>query len=160
MRLASSLIRIRAGTAVGIVAVLTAALARPLAAQLVTVGAGVLVSDRPTEPVAELHAAAPAVAGVRPYLTLSWTDESAKPTAIAAVERSILKTPVSSTGLGAGLLWLEVNDYRPYPMLVSSTVIPLPLPRTSMVAVGSTLPFENFEWSLVLKIGVAVLVPG
>lgn len=159
MRIVSSVRRIHAGIVVTVAAVLAAASARPLDAQLVTVGAGVLVSDRPTEPVAELHAAAPAVAGVRPYLTLSWTDESASPTAITAAERSILQTPVSSTGLGAGLLWLDANDYRPYPMLVSSTVVPLPLPRTSMVAVGSTLPFEDFEWSLVLKIGVAVLVP-
>lgn len=122
-------------------------------------GAGALVSDRPTELVAELHAAAPSSAGVRPYLTLSWTDESGRPTAITAAERSILETAISSTGLGAGLLWLDANDYRPYPMLVSSTVVPLPVPRTSMVAVGSTLPFERFEWSLVLKIGVAVLLP-
>lgn len=159
MRLVASVLRIQAGIVVTVAAVLAAASARPLEAQLVTVGAGVLVSDRPTEPVAELHAAAPAVASARPYLTLSWTDESARPTAITAAERPMLQTPVSSTGLGAGLLWLDANDYRPYPMLVSSTVVPLPLPRTSMVAVGSTLPFEDFEWSLVLKIGVAVLVP-
>lgn len=158
MSLISFHLRIRVFVA-AIAAVLAAASARPLEAQLVTVGAGALVSDRPTEPVAELHAAAPAVEGVRPYLTLSWTDESVSPTAITAAERSILQTPVSATGLGAGLLWLDANDYRPYPMLVSSTVVPLPLPRTSMVAVGSTLPFEDFEWSLVLKIGVAVLTP-
>lgn len=57
-------------------------------------------------------------------------------------------------GLGAGLLWLEGNVYRPYPIVVSSAVIPLPLPRTAFVAIASTQPFQDFEWSVVLKIGV------
>lgn len=134
-------------------------LARSASGQPVTVGAGTLLSDRPAQPVAEVHAAAPTLAGVRPYLTLSWTDESTRPTAITAAERTAFRTPVSSTGVGAGLLWLDAHDYRPRPMLVSSTVVPLPLPRTSAVAVGSTLPFHEFEWSLVLKVGVSLVPP-
>jgi hypothetical protein len=42
-------------------------------------------------------------------------------------------------------------------MLVSTTVVPLPVPRTSFVLIASTLPFEQFDWSLVLKIGVTLL---
>ena len=53
----------------------------PLAgnAQLATVGAGILMSDRAPEPVAELHAATPPILATRAYVTLSWTDESGKP---------------------------------------------------------------------------------
>lgn len=125
-------------------------------AQLATVGAGVLMSKRAPEPVAELHAATPPILATRAYLTLSWTDESGKPTIITAAERSIVRGKAVMVGLGAGLLWLEGNDYRPYPIVVSSTVVPLPLPRTAVVAIASTQPFQDFEWSLVLKVGVAI----
>ena len=123
-------------------------------AQFATVGVGMLVSKRPPEPVAELHAETPPVFSSRGYVTLSWTDESAKPTVITAAERSVINTRVSFTGLGVGLLWLEFNDYKPYPIVVSSTVVPLPLPRTAGVVIVSTQPFQDFEWSLVLKVGV------
>lgn len=125
-------------------------------AQLATVGGGVLTSKRAPEPVAELHVATPPVLATRAYLTLSWTDESGKPTVITAAERSLLRRKPASVGLGAGLLWLEGNDYEPYPIVVSSTVIPLPVPRTAFVAIASTQPFQEFEWSVVLKIGVTV----
>jgi hypothetical protein len=125
-------------------------------AQLATIGAGVLTSTRAPEPVAELHAATPPILATRAYLTLSWTDESAKPTVITAAERSLLSRRLALVGLGAGLLWLEGNEYRPYPIVVSSTVVPLPLPRTAFVAIASTQPFQDFEWSLVLKIGVSL----
>ena len=123
-------------------------------AQLVTVGAGVLTSTRAPEPVAELHAATAPFFKTRAYVTLSWTDESGKPTVITAAERSVLSLKRASTGLGAGLLWLEGNDYEPYPIVVSSTVIPLPVPRTAFVAIASTQPFQDFEWSIILKVGV------
>ncbi|MDH3292422.1 MAG: hypothetical protein OEO20_15440 [Gemmatimonadota bacterium] len=126
-------------------------------AQLVTVGGGVLVTKRSTEPVAELHGETPPLVGARAYVTLSWTDESTKPTIISAVERPVVHLGSAFAGVGAGLLWLETNDYRPYPMLVSSTVVPLPVPRTSFVFIASTLPFEDFDWSLVFKIGVTVV---
>lgn len=127
-------------------------------AQLVTVGAGALVTERATEPVAELHAETPPLAlDARGYVTLSWTDESGAPTLITAAERPALRVGRAYAGLGGGLLWLEANDYEPYPMLVSSTVVPLPVPRTSFVLIASTLPFEEFDWSLVLKLGVTVL---
>lgn len=123
-------------------------------AQLATVGAGVLLTKYDPQPVAELHAETPPLFRTRAYGTLSWTDESARPTVITAAERSILVTGATMTGLGAGLLWLDVNDYRPYPILVSSTVIPLPVPRTALVVIGSTQPFQDFDWSLVLKLGI------
>jgi hypothetical protein len=135
----------------------TLAIAPAAAAQLVTAGAGVLISERPEQPVFELHGETPPFAEARAYLTLSWTDESWAPTSITAVERPVLRFGDAFTGVGAGLLWLEVNDYRPYPMLVSSTSVPLPVPRTSFVMIASTLPFESFDWSLVLKIGVTLL---
>ena len=127
----------------------------PLAAdaQFATVGGGVLLADRLREPVAELHAETPPFLQSRAYFTLSWTDESASPTVITAAERSLLRGKVM-LGLGAGLLWLEPNDYKPYPILVSTTIVPLPIPRTAVLAIASTQPFQEFEWSLVLKVGV------
>lgn len=115
------------------------------------------MTERSTEPVAELHGETPPLVGARAYTTLSWTDESARPTLITAAERPVLQVGSAFVGLGAGLLWLEANDYAPYPMLVSSTVVPLPVPRTSFVTIASTLPFERFDWSLVFKLGVTVL---
>lgn len=126
-------------------------------AQLATAGAGALVTKRATEPVAELHGESPPFAELRAYVTLSWTDESAAPTIITAGERPVVRVGRAFAGLGAGLLWLEANDYRPFPMLVSSTVVPLPVPRTSFVLIASTLPFEDFDWSLVLKVGVTLV---
>jgi hypothetical protein len=117
----------------------------------------VLITQRPAQPVFELHGETPPFAETRAYLTLSWTDDSWAPTIITAVERPVLRFDGAFTGVGAGLLWLEPNDYRPYPMLVSTTVVPLPVPRTSFVLIASTLPFEQFDWSLVLKIGVTLL---
>jgi len=127
-----------------------------LQAQFATLGAGVLLSERPAQPVFEFHAETPPVLATRAYGTLSWTDDSWAPTVITAAERQILTTGVTMTGLGAGLLWLEGNDYRPYPILVSSTVVPLPIPRTSVVAIGSAQPFQDFTWSVVLKVGVTL----
>ena len=137
-------------------AILAGTLPVPAYAQLATIGGGVLVSNRPPEPVAELHAETPPVHAARAYLTLSWTDESAKPTVIAAAERALLQRKAVMIGLGAGLLSLEGNDYRPYPIIVSSTVVPVPIPRTALVVIGSTQPFQEFEWSLVLKVGVTL----
>ncbi len=122
-------------------------------AQFLTIGGGALISTRSPEPVAELHAETPPVQQARAYITLSWTDESYQPTAITAVERPVVGVGRATAGLGAGLLWLERNDYRPYPIIVSSTVLQLPIPRTSVVAIASTQPFQDFEWSLVIKLG-------
>jgi hypothetical protein len=89
-------------------------------------------------------------------VTVSWTDESWKPTVITAGEGVVWSVDGATVRMGAGLLWLEVNEYRPYPILLSSTVVPLPIPRTSVVGIVSTQPFQNFEWSVVLKVGIAV----
>jgi hypothetical protein len=141
-----------------LVGTLTIALASNAVAQLATAGAGVLITQRPEQPVFELHGETPPLGSdARAYLTLSWTDESWAPTVISAAEKPLLFYGNAFTAAGAGLLWLEINGYRPYPMLVSTTVAPLPIPRTSFVMIASTLPFESFEWSLVLKFGVTVL---
>jgi hypothetical protein len=132
---------------------LALAAAHPSHGQLATIGVGALLSDRPTEPVFELHVASPPFYRTRAYTTFSWTDDSAKPTLITAAERSLV-TGRANIGLGAGLLWLEGNDYDPYPIIVSSAVVPLPIPRTSIVAIGSTQPFQDWDWSLVLKVGI------
>jgi hypothetical protein len=136
--------------------ILAVALSVAAEAQFATVGAGVLVSQRAPELVGELHAETPPLLSTRAYVTLSWTDESAKPTLITATERSIVHGKAVLVGLGAGLLWLEGNNYRPYPIVVSSTVVPLPVPRTAAVAIASTQPFQDLDWSLVLKVGVSV----
>lgn len=138
----------------GAAVALALAITSGASAQIVTVGGGVLLSDRPTEPVLELHAETPPLGAWRVYATLSWTDESAKPTLIAAAERPVLRNGDAYTGIGAGLLAPESNDYKVDAMLVSTTVVPLPIPRTSFVLVASTLPFEGFDWSVVAKVGI------
>jgi len=75
-------------------------------AQFATVGGGVLISERPSQPVAELNVQTAPFFKSRAYLTLSWTDESASPTIISAVERPVLTYGEAFTGLGAGLLRL------------------------------------------------------
>lgn len=130
-------------------------------AQLATVGGGALFTEGSTEAVGELHVSAPALVGsFRPYATLSWTTRSWSPTIITAAERTVLETPISSTGLGGGAVWFDVDGYEAYPLAVSTTVIPLAAPRTSMVVIGSTQPFQDFSWSVVAKIGVAILGGG
>ena len=140
-----------------VAAVLLLLAAAPAGAQIATVGAGALLSDREPIAVFELHGETPPLAGWRGYATLSWTRQSAAPTVITAAERPVLSYGQGFTGLGAGLLWLEGNDYAPFPILVSSTVLPLPIPRTSLVAIASTQPFQEFAWSLVLKVGITFL---
>ncbi len=125
-------------------------------AQFATVSAGMLVSNRVPAVIAELHAETPPVRATRGWITLSWTDESVKPTVITAVEHALLHVKAAGTGLGAGLLWLEPDNYKPYPIIVSSTVVPLPIPRTSFVAIASTQPFQKFGWSLALEVGVTL----
>lgn len=135
---------------------LTLAVVTPSEAQFATIGAGVLLSNRSPQPVGELHAESPPLLATRAYATLSWTDDSAKPTVITAAERSLWRLGPAFGSAGVGLLWLDVNEYRPYPILVSSAVLSLPIPRTSAIAIASTQPFQDFEWSLVLKLGVTV----
>ena len=125
-------------------------------AQFATVSAGALVSNQVPVGIAELHAETPPVRATRGWITLSWTDESAKPTVITAVEHALLRFKTAGTGLGAGVLWLEPDNYKPYPIIVSTTVVPLPIPRTTFVAIASTQPFQGFEWSLALEVGVTL----
>lgn len=124
--------------------------------QFATASAGMLVSKRVPDPIAELHAETPPFHDTRGWITLSWTDESAKPTVITSVEHALLHIKGASTGLGAGVLWLEVDNYKPYPIIVSSNVVPLPLPRTSLIAIASTQPFQDFDWSVALEVSVTL----
>lgn len=124
-------------------------------AQLATVGAGALLSQRPAQPVFELHVASPPFYQIRAYTTFSWSDDGAtEPTLITAAERSVIRSSVVNVGLGAGILWLYTDRYRAQEILVSSAVIRLPIPRTSVVMIASTPPTEWNDWSLVLKVGV------
>jgi len=134
-----------------IVLCLAAAAAAPAEAQRLSVGAGVLLSDRPSEPTYNIHLDSPPLYKTRAELTLSWNGESGKPTVITEAERSLIDSRHLALDAGAGLLWLEFNDYHPYPILISTAVVPLPVPRTAIVAVGSTQPWQDWEWSLVLK---------
>jgi len=125
-------------------------------AQFATLGGGMLVTDRPLKGVAEINVQTPPFLNSRAYATFSWTNDSAKPTYIFALERKIFGIDkVFTTGLGAGMLMIEPKDYKPDFMVVSSTFVPLPIPKTAVVVIGSVLPFEKFEWSLILKVGWA-----
>ncbi len=137
-------------------AVVSTTLALAAAAQRLSVGAGVLLSDRPSEPTYNIHFDSPPFSKTRAMLTLSWNDQSSKPTIITEAERSIVDTRSFALDAGAGLLWISFNEYRPYPILISTAVVPLPMPRAAIVAVGSTQPFQDFAWSLVLKVGITV----
>src|SRR6202007_445487 len=100
------------------------------AAQRLSVDAGLLVGQFPSAVVYELHGDSPPLYATRASFTLSWTKDSNKPAFLTEPERTIIDTKNISTGVGAGLLWLEANDYRPYPMIISTTFVPVPLPRS------------------------------
>lgn len=148
-----TLLAVRAVTGAGLLWLAVVADAR---GQLATVGGGVLVSERPSETVAELHAETAPLWETRGYITLSWTQHSARPTGITAAERTVATVGQSMVRLGAGMLWLDANDYRPYPILVSSSIVPLPVPQTALIVIASTQPFQRLDWSLVFKVGVTV----
>lgn len=137
-------------------AVFSTTLVLAAAAQRVSLGAGVLLSSRPSEPSFDLHINSAPFYKTRAELTLAWNDKSNNPTVITEAERSIIDTRAFAFDLGGGLLWLEANDYRPFPAIISTTVVPLPMPRAAIVAVGSTQPFQDFEWSLVLKASISL----
>jgi hypothetical protein len=124
--------------------------------QRLSVDAGILVGNFPSEPVFELHGDSPPFWASRASFTISWTDESAKPAVITEVERSLVDAKALSIGLGGGLLWLDDNHYRPYPIIISTTFVPIPIPRTGIVAIASTQPFQQFDWSLVVSLSVGL----
>ena len=126
----------------------------PVHAQMATLGAGMLLSDGPAQPVFEFHVATAPVRQTRAYATFSWSDESLSPVIIGAAERRIVSFGTGGIGLGAGALMLTEPSFEAIPIAVSSTVVPLRIPRTSLVAIASTAPFDDFEWSLVLKASV------
>lgn len=39
-----------------------------------------------------------------------------------------------------------------------ATVVPLPIPRTAVVAIASSEPFHDFAWSFILKVGFTAWV--
>lgn len=61
--------------------------AAPAQAQRLSVGAGVLLSDRPSEPTYNIHLDSPPLYKTRAELTLSWNDETSTPTIITEAER-------------------------------------------------------------------------
>ena len=132
-------------------------LASPASAQLGTLGAGALITESNVDGVAELYLGAPPVSGFRAYGIGSWTEDSWSPTFITAVEHEVLATSYSFTTLGAGLVWPEFKDYRGYPILTTTTVVPLPFaPSLSFVVVGSTQPFQDYQWTIVTKLAVTL----
>ena len=132
------------------------AAAAPAEAQRLALGAGILLSDHPSEPAFDIHFDSPPFYKTRAELTVSWNDQSSKPTIITEAERSFIDSKHFALDAGAGLLWFEYNDYRPFPALISTAVVPLPVPRTAIVAVGSTQPWQDWEWSLVLKASLMI----
>jgi hypothetical protein len=130
-------------------------------AQLGTLGAGALVTESNTDAVAELYLGAPLAKGFRPYGIASFTKGSWSPTFITAIEREVVTTSFSFTTLGAGLVWPEFKDYRGYPILTSTTVFPLPFSeKLSFVVVGSTQPFQDYQWTLVAKVAITLFFSG
>src|SRR2546427_12020573 len=95
-------------------------------AQFATLSAGAVVSNQVPVAIGELHAETPPVRATRGWITLSWTDESAKPTVITAVEHALLHFKSATTGLGGGVLCLQPGNSKPYPVILSSRVVPLP----------------------------------
>jgi hypothetical protein len=143
-----------------VMAVLGLAVPTESEAQFVTVGAGALLTAGAVDPVVELLVTAPPmVYGFRPYLTTSWVLGEIQPTFITAAERPIWRGSHHFTSLGAGVLWLQPADYTPYPILVSTTAIFPPIPRTMLVGIGSVRPFQDWSWSIVAKVAV-MLVAG
>ena len=129
------------------------------AAQVGTLGAGALITESKVDGVAEVYLGAPPLSGVRAYGIGSWTKDSWSPAFNTAVEHEIVATKHSFTTLGAGLVWPEFKDYRGYPILTSTTVVPLPFARPlSFVLVGSTQPFQDFQWTVVAKLAVTLFL--
>jgi hypothetical protein len=133
-----------------------AVLAVPVQGQRLSIDAGLLVGNFPSEPVFEIHGDSPPFWSSRAAFTVSWTDDSFKPALITEAQRSLVDAKTISIGLGAGLLWLEDNHYRPYPIIISTTFVPVPIPRTGLVAVAATQPFQEFDWSLVVALSVGL----
>src|SRR5207247_11031101 len=84
-------------------------------AQFATVSAGMLVSKRVPDVIAEQHAETPPFRATRGWITLSWTDDSAKPTVITAVEHALVQVKDAATGLGVGVLVRQPEHYNPAP---------------------------------------------
>ena len=128
-------------------------------AQFVTVGAGALFTKDNVDAVAELLVTAPPLVWeFRPYLTTSWVLDEIRPTFITAAERPIWRTSHHFTALGAGVLWLQPANYTPYPIIVSTTAIFPPIPRTMLVGIGSVQPFQDWSWSIVAKVAVMLVM--
>jgi hypothetical protein len=126
-------------------------------AQMATLGAGMLLADEVAEPVYEFHAATAPLRQTRAYATFSWTDQSWSPVIIGAAERQVLNVRGwATTGLGAGAFISTDPSLDATPILVSSTVVPLRVPRIAVVAIASTAPFDDFQSSLVLKASVVL----
>lgn len=139
-----------------VLAIIGAACPTAGAAQRVFLGAGIVLGDFSSEPDFDLHIDSPPWHATRAELTLAWSDQSAKPTVITEVERSFIDTKALAVDVGAGLLWFDAHEYRPFPAIISTIVVPLPIPRTALVAIPDVQPFQDFEWALVLKVSLTL----
>src|SRR2546422_3914894 len=74
-------------------------------AQFATLSAGALVSNQVPVAIGELHAETPPVRATRGWITLSWTDESAKPTVITSVEHALLRSEERRVGKECRSRW-------------------------------------------------------
>src|SRR5437899_13058455 len=83
--------------------------------QFATASAGMLVSKRVPDAIVELHAETPPFRATRAWITLSWTDESAKPTVITAGEHALVQVKDAGKALGLGVRRREPDLYQPYP---------------------------------------------
>lgn len=138
-------------------------LAVPAHAQIVSVGAGSLTTPHGTNDVLEVYAGGPLYAlGLRPYTIISWADmdPTEEPTVIVAAERQYLSafTPAGwgiSSAAGPGFVLLPFTDYRPEFQLTNTLILGTPIPRTSVVLLGSWQPFDADDWAVVAKASVA-----
>ncbi len=110
-----------------------------------------LISERPAEPVLELHAETPPFGSARAYVTVSWTDESWNPTLITAAERPVLHVDEAFLGVGAGLLWLDANDYSPNPMLVRLSPTHARIEQTKRIPIGESFKFFSMKCAVNLS---------
>ena len=138
-----------------ILTLISTALPGAAATQRAFLGAGIVLSDFASQADFDLHLDSPPWHASRAELTLAWSDQSAKPTVITEAERSIIDTKALAIDLGAGLLWFP-DTYKPFPAIISTIVVPLPLPRTALVAIPDVQPFQDFEWAVVLKLSLTL----
>ena len=120
-------------------------------AQIVSVGAGSVVTDYGTSPVAEVYVAAPIVGPVRPYVIGSWTLDpwDAEPLVLTEIDMLAYIGSNRTFSVGTGAKWASWNDYRPR-WIMSATFVWKPS-ALGIVAIAAAEPVEPEQWAIVLK---------